>query len=280
MSCSPAAGSKSATSTARSTSSRRPATPSRSSAEKTARARRVRDAAKAGARPHRDRSRPYPGRRSGSRPRFRSGDGGTDEPRQPAGAIHRQGAGRRRGEVPNGERRHRARGAEGPDQRRDHQRRHQGTRECPGHDRREHDQWRASTSTSRSWRNAGVKLGCTNGGIKLRLPRDAKATISASITNGGISTSGLQIETSGEKSRRRLDGRLNGGGAQHRSRRHQRRHHASPAADAQLARRRVSFASRRSSSPSTAASPSDKSSILRAALRARWATVFSIDPSR
>ena len=57
----------------------------------------------------------------------------------------------------------------------------------------------------------GVKLGCTNGGIRLRLPGDAKATISARITNGGIDTSGLQLETS-ESSRRRLDGRLNGGG--------------------------------------------------------------------
>lgn len=57
----------------------------------------------------------------------------------------------------------------------------------------------------------GVKLGCTNGGIRLRLPSDAKATISARVTNGGIDTSGLQLETS-ESSRRRLDGRLNGGG--------------------------------------------------------------------
>ena len=57
----------------------------------------------------------------------------------------------------------------------------------------------------------GVRLGCTNGGIRLRLPGDAKATISARITNGGIDTSGLQLDTS-ESSRRRLDGRLNGGG--------------------------------------------------------------------
>lgn len=57
----------------------------------------------------------------------------------------------------------------------------------------------------------GVKLECTNGGIKLRLPRDAKATISARITNGGISQGDLLIETT-ENSRRRLDGRLNGGG--------------------------------------------------------------------
>ena len=58
----------------------------------------------------------------------------------------------------------------------------------------------------------GVKLECTNGGIKLRLPRDAKATISASISNGGISAGDLQIEQTGETNRRRLEGRLNGGG--------------------------------------------------------------------
>ena len=58
----------------------------------------------------------------------------------------------------------------------------------------------------------GVKLDCTNGGIKVRLPRDAKATISASITNGGISSGDLNIDASGENSRRRLEGRLNGGG--------------------------------------------------------------------
>jgi len=58
----------------------------------------------------------------------------------------------------------------------------------------------------------GAKLGCTNGGIKLRLPADAKASISASVTNGGIDTSGLSIETT-QSSRRRLEGRLNGGGA-------------------------------------------------------------------
>jgi len=59
----------------------------------------------------------------------------------------------------------------------------------------------------------GVKLGFTNGGLKMRLPRDAKATISASISNGGISAGDLPIETTGETSRRRLEGRLNGGGA-------------------------------------------------------------------
>ena len=59
---------------------------------------------------------------------------------------------------------------------------------------------------------AGVKLECTNGGIQLRLPANAKASISARITNGGIDTGGLAFEGSGEQSRRRVDGRLNGGG--------------------------------------------------------------------
>ena len=58
----------------------------------------------------------------------------------------------------------------------------------------------------------GVKLDFTNGGLKMRVPRDARATISASITNGGISAGDLPIETTGEHSRRRLEGRLNGGG--------------------------------------------------------------------
>lgn len=60
---------------------------------------------------------------------------------------------------------------------------------------------------------SGVKLGCTNGGIELRLPSDSKATITARVTNGGIDTSGLQVEKSSGSGKRRLDGRLNGGGA-------------------------------------------------------------------
>jgi hypothetical protein len=59
----------------------------------------------------------------------------------------------------------------------------------------------------------GVKIGFTNGGLTLRMPRDAKATISATISNGGISAGDLPIESTGENSRRRLEGRLNGGGA-------------------------------------------------------------------
>ncbi len=59
--------------------------------------------------------------------------------------------------------------------------------------------------------DGGARLGCTNGGIKLRLPADAKATLSASVTNGGIDADGLRIEST-QSSRRRLEGRLNGGG--------------------------------------------------------------------
>jgi hypothetical protein len=58
----------------------------------------------------------------------------------------------------------------------------------------------------------GVRLECTNGGIKVRLPRDARATISATIANGGISSGDLPIEAGGQNNRRRLEGRLNGGG--------------------------------------------------------------------
>jgi DUF4097 and DUF4098 domain-containing protein YvlB len=57
----------------------------------------------------------------------------------------------------------------------------------------------------------GAKFECVNGGIVVRLPADAKADISARVANGGIDAERLSIETT-EKSRRRLEGRLNGGG--------------------------------------------------------------------
>lgn len=58
----------------------------------------------------------------------------------------------------------------------------------------------------------GVQLETTNGGVQLTLPSTARADVSASVTNGGIDTGGLAIERVGESSRRRLEGRLNGGG--------------------------------------------------------------------
>jgi DUF4097 and DUF4098 domain-containing protein YvlB len=58
----------------------------------------------------------------------------------------------------------------------------------------------------------GATLECTNGGVKLRLPADAKASISARVSNGGIDAEGVNLQTRGESSRRRLDADLNGGG--------------------------------------------------------------------
>jgi hypothetical protein len=57
----------------------------------------------------------------------------------------------------------------------------------------------------------GVTLETTNGGIRLALPSDARADISARVTNGGIDSGRLAVEAL-EMSRRRLEGRLNGGG--------------------------------------------------------------------
>ncbi len=58
----------------------------------------------------------------------------------------------------------------------------------------------------------GVQMECTNGGLRLTLPKDARADITARIVNGGISVDGLNVDTIGEQTRRRLEGRLNGGG--------------------------------------------------------------------
>jgi hypothetical protein len=56
-----------------------------------------------------------------------------------------------------------------------------------------------------------VDLRSTNGGVALSVPEDAKANIDASCTNGGIRVTGLSLQAE-EQSRRRLRGRLNGGG--------------------------------------------------------------------
>ncbi len=52
-----------------------------------------------------------------------------------------------------------------------------------------------------------------NGGISLSLPSDARADVTARCVNGGISVSGLELQLEGEQSRRRVAGKLNGGGA-------------------------------------------------------------------
>jgi hypothetical protein len=58
----------------------------------------------------------------------------------------------------------------------------------------------------------GVELECTNGGIRLRVPREAQANVMARVTNGGVDISNLEFEVTGEQTRRRVEGRLNGGG--------------------------------------------------------------------
>jgi hypothetical protein len=57
-----------------------------------------------------------------------------------------------------------------------------------------------------------VHVSTTNGGVSLRIPSDAKADLQASCTNGGIDVKGLALDVEGERTRRRLNGRLNGGG--------------------------------------------------------------------
>jgi hypothetical protein len=57
-----------------------------------------------------------------------------------------------------------------------------------------------------------VRLQTTNGAATLTLPESAKADLSASVTNGGISVGEFQNIEVGEKSRRRLEAKLNGGG--------------------------------------------------------------------
>ena len=57
-----------------------------------------------------------------------------------------------------------------------------------------------------------ISLRTTNGGVTLTLPDGAKANLTASCTNGGINVSALDNLEISEQSRRRLEGRLNGGG--------------------------------------------------------------------
>jgi putative adhesin len=56
-----------------------------------------------------------------------------------------------------------------------------------------------------------VELTTINGGVRLALPETSKATVSATWINGGMTMSGLRFEVN-EESKRRFEGRLNGGG--------------------------------------------------------------------
>ncbi|MBI3490791.1 MAG: DUF4097 family beta strand repeat protein [Acidobacteria bacterium] len=56
-----------------------------------------------------------------------------------------------------------------------------------------------------------ISLSTVNGGVTLGVPETAKADVLATCTNGGISVSGVKLEVS-EQSRRRVEGKMNGGG--------------------------------------------------------------------
>ncbi len=57
------------------------------------------------------------------------------------------------------------------------------------------------------------QIEAVNGGVSVHLPSDSRADIAGRCVNGGISTQDLALEMVGEQNRRRLDARLNGGGA-------------------------------------------------------------------
>ena len=60
--------------------------------------------------------------------------------------------------------------------------------------------------------SGSIDLESVNGGVTLSLPATAKADITARCVNGGISIDGVDVEVVGEQTRRRLDGKINGGG--------------------------------------------------------------------
>jgi hypothetical protein len=57
-----------------------------------------------------------------------------------------------------------------------------------------------------------VNLATVNGPVRITIPSTAKAIVSARTVNGRIATEGLSFEDLSQKSRRELEGRLNGGG--------------------------------------------------------------------
>jgi hypothetical protein len=57
------------------------------------------------------------------------------------------------------------------------------------------------------------ELEAVNGGVAIHLPAESRADIAGRCVNGGITTSDLDLEMVGEQNRRRLDAKLNGGGA-------------------------------------------------------------------
>lgn len=60
--------------------------------------------------------------------------------------------------------------------------------------------------------DGAVSLESVNGGVALSIPEASRASVTARVTNGGVHVSGLELQLTGEQSRRRLEGTLNGGG--------------------------------------------------------------------
>jgi len=60
--------------------------------------------------------------------------------------------------------------------------------------------------------SGSFELEAVNGGVSIQLPEGSKADITGRCVNGGISAD-LPIEKVGEQTKRRLEGKLNGGGA-------------------------------------------------------------------
>ena len=98
--------------------------------------------------------------------------------------LHGARAGRRRGQVLDGQRRHRDHGAEGAHHRGNHQRRRRRTRRQRDN-RREHDERRCGRR-ARAGRRGRREAGMHQRRDQAAAPLDAKADITASITNGGI----------------------------------------------------------------------------------------------
>jgi DUF4097 and DUF4098 domain-containing protein YvlB len=60
--------------------------------------------------------------------------------------------------------------------------------------------------------SGSIELESVNGGVSLILPGESKADVTARCVNGGISINGLSLEIIGEQTRRKVEGKLNGGG--------------------------------------------------------------------
>jgi len=63
----------------------------------------------------------------------------------------------------------------------------------------------------RAIRSCRTPVSTVNGAVMLAVPDTAKADLSATCVNGGIIVTGLNLETA-EQSRRRVTGKINGGG--------------------------------------------------------------------